>query len=294
MNLTHIRFEGSAAMPAPRNDARALVLAAGSRQRSEVVRPPEPIGGLAGWVLSRCGLNPDVYRIDPLRRRLAACLRGLKVESETSAIECLKARPELLRMTLNTLLIGVSEFFRDAQVFETLRTSVIPALRDRPGSLRVWSLGCSNGAELCSVAIELAEAGMLDRAWLLGTDCRADAIARAAMGVFAEGELAGMDARLRARYFERTQAGWRAAGALRRQMHWELADGTRACPAGPWDIVLCRNVVIYLESGVAERMIARVASQLAPRGYLVVGKAERPPVSLKLGLVGRCVYRHGA
>jgi chemotaxis protein methyltransferase CheR len=253
------------------------------------------VRGLPAFVLERAGLDPTLYRATPLGRRTSACLRAMRAESERIAEERLTTDPNLMNVALNALLIGVSQFFRDPLVFETLRTSVIPELAARPRPLRVASIGCASGAELYSVAMMLAEAGALDRSSLRGFDCRPSAINLARRGLFAGDALGDLDLGLRSRYFEPVGDGWRVVDAIRHRTNWRVLDATRDCPAGPWDIVLCRNLVIYLQTRAADLLFERLSEQLGPGGWLVVGHAERPPASLKLTQLARCVYRtHGA
>lgn len=293
MDLTHVQFTGT---PTSRRGTISRLVPDRMPASGEVAASPDwpPLraaGGLPAFVLARAGLSPGTYRQGPLDRRVPACLRALRVQSEPAAQARLSSQPELLDLALSTLLIGVSGLFRDAEVFETLRAAVVPALGARRGTLRVLSLGCSGGAELYSVAILLDEAGLLDRTDLAGCDCRSDAVARARAGVFADGELADLDAGIRSRYFERAPSGWRVIERVRRRTTWRTADATREVPAGPWDLVLCRNMTIYLLASVIQAMFCRIVHELAPEGFLVVGKAERPPASLKFATVGRCVYR---
>lgn len=289
-DLTHVQFRGVPAGRAP-----AAVRLAGQFPASEDAGPAVAVAGppvgFPARVLALAGLSPAAYRSAPLERRVSACLRALRVESEIAARRQLDARPELVPLALSTLLIGVSTFFRDAGVFDALRTVVVPALRATPGPLRVWSVGCSTGAELYSVAILLAEAGVLGRTELFGTDCRRDALDAARDGVFAAGALEGVGDDLRARYFERVPRGWRVAGALRARTSWWAGDATRDVADGPWHLVLCRNLAIYLQPAAAEPLFSALAARLAPGGFLVVGKAERPPASSRLATIDRCVYR---
>ena len=140
----------------------------------------------------------------------------------------------------------------------------------------------------------LAEAGLLPGARLLGIDCRADAVTAARIGWYDEPALTGVDGDARARYLTETAGGWQVAGQLRRRTRWVQADATRRVPAGPWDMILCRNLAIYLTPAASAALFTRLAAALVPGGHLVVGKAERPPAGLGLTLAGRCVYeRHG-
>jgi chemotaxis methyl-accepting protein methylase len=212
----------------------------------------------------------------------------LKVRSTGEARELLQKRPALLPAAVNALLIGVTGFFRDPPVFEEMRSVVLPRLALRGGPLRVWSAACSTGEELCSVAILLAEEGLLARSHLLGTDYRSEAIERARSGLYSE---APADPAIRRKYFEPVGKCWRVSGPLRWQMRWQVADLAETAANGPWDIILWRNLAIYLNPDPAERLWSRLAAALAPGGFLIVGKAERPPSGLDLEPVCRCIYR---
>lgn len=285
MDLSHVRFEGEPA-PASRGPRGSL---ADVRSGDRTSAPA--IGSLPAIVLGMRGLDPAAYRARPLERRIAACLRALRAGSEHAAASQLRQQPDLMDSALSTLLIGVTSFFRDRPVFAALRDLAIPTLAGR--SPRVLSLGCSNGAELYSVAILLAETGLLEGAELLGIDCRAEAIRQAAAGTFPLVALEGVDPGLLRRHFEPEGSGsLKARATLRRALSWRVEDGTCGVPAGPWDIVLCRNVLIYLQPPIAAAMVERIARELAPGGFLVVGKAERPAAALPLKAIARCLYRH--
>lgn len=273
--LSHVQFRGI------RRERTAATLARCASQ------PAPACGLLAPYVLAQAGLDPLHYRAVPLERRIAACLRALGADSEAEAVAKIDAHPELHRVALDTLLIGVSEFFRDPPVFETLQDMVVPGLF-RP---RVASIGCASGAELYSVAILLAEAALLDGAELLGTDCRASAIESARAGEFAPSELTHVGPARMARFFDKTPSGFRVARALRSRTTWNVGDVTQALAARPLDLVLCRNITIYLQHDAAERLVTTLVSALVPGGVLVVGKAERPPDALGLTPIARCVYR---
>ncbi len=288
MDLSHISFEGS--------DAKAGQLRSRQRDgRAPVVFSTESnepcVSGLPAYVLEHNGLDPSIYRRRPLERRIGACLRALREDSEIHARARL-TNPDARAVALNTLLIGVSGFFRDAAVFETIRTIVVPALRARQRPVRVLSVGCSSGAELYSVAILMSESGLLEDAELLGMDCRPDAVSLARRAVFDHDALAGVDRTIRDSCFERIAAGWRIRESSRTRARWQVADATTELPPGEWDLVLCRNVVIYLRPLAGEALFRRIAGALAPGGFLVVGKAERPPRLPELIPVGRCTYRN--
>jgi chemotaxis protein methyltransferase CheR len=264
-------------------------------RETRVPAEEESLDEFISWVLLRAGLDAAAYRARPLHRRLSACLRALKVDSTDDARELLERQPRLVSCAIGALLIGVTEFFRETDVFDCLRTRILPVLARRRARARIWSAACSTGAELYSMAILLAEAGLLERSFLLGTDCRADAIARAEAGAYDATAMKPVPPAMREKYFEGACGPpWRPVHALRRHTHWKVADLLAGVETGPWDIVLWRNVAMYLKPGAAGAIWCHLAAVLAPGGVLVAGKAERPPGDLGLSHLARCTYRRSA
>jgi chemotaxis methyl-accepting protein methylase len=246
---------------------------------------------LMAWLLDRAGLSATGYRPAAMKRRLTSCLRQLRVASARAAREELERRPELLAPVLNTVLIGVTDFFRDAAVFEYLAGRVLPELRRERGQLRICSVGVSGGQELYSVAMLLHEAGMLERSWLLGADCRADAVGRAEAGVFSEAEMAGVSPSRRAAFFRSGAAGWEAAPVLKERIQWRTADVMGLEIEARQALVLFRNVAIYFTEAQTAAAWARLCGRLVPGGFIVTGKAEKPPSGLPLKRVAPSIYR---
>ncbi len=291
--LRHVRFAGApvdAPVPPVRPDAIVDASTGVTPVRGRAVAPQ----GFAAWLLARAGLDPSDYRAEPLDRRVPACLRALSVGSEAAAQARIEADPTLLQTALDLLLIGVTDFFRDTEVFEALQQVVLPALGAEQRPLRVWSVGCSTGAELHSVAILLAEAGLLDRATLVGSDCRVSAIEAARLGRYPEASLACVPSDLRDRYFTRDGDERQLAEEIRGGIDWRLRDVLFATEPGPWDLVLCRNVTIYLAPNASRRVTDAAAAALARGGFIVVGRAERLPADGALAPIARCVYQRGA
>jgi chemotaxis protein methyltransferase CheR len=287
--LRHVRFAGQppdsiSSFPTRTKQKSPAAIDAQGRQSE---RP----GQFISWLFHRAGLTEACYRGAPLVRRIPACLRALHCETEVHARQILEQRPELLPAAIGALLIGVTEFFRDPPVFETMRTEVLPQLASPARPLRVWSAGCSDGAELYSLAILLAQVGLLQGSFLLGSDCRTDAIERARSGLYKSAALKRIEPTTRCTYFEEVGSFWRPIEQLRRQVSWKVADIAREIEEGPWDIILWRNMAIYFTAETNTPLWERLASALASGGVLIVGKAERPPSELPLTNVKRCIYR---
>ncbi len=296
----HIRFL-SEEDSVPRTTARPPALGpTRARRFTAAFRPPRPTTApgdpqaerFLAWILDRAGVNPTHYRTAPLARRLHACFRALRVRSVSEARQRLEREPERLAQAANALLIGVTDFFRDPDVFRYLEETILPQLAAQGRGLRVWSAACADGAELYSVAMLLADSGLLSSSTLLGTDCRADAIRQAQRGWFEVGRLEGLNADLRQRYFTAGGNGGRINAPLRHTVRWEQSDVLFACDTReqPWDLILCRNLAIYLERAACTALWARLAAALRSGGVLVVGKAERPEAPCGLVRQAPCVF----
>jgi chemotaxis methyl-accepting protein methylase len=244
------------------------------------------------WLFARAGLNACDYRAETLARRLPACVRALHVETPAGARDAVERSPAMLQAALDAMLIGVTGFFRDRPVFAELRDAVLPMLLGRRSTIRVWSAGCSDGAELYSIAILLAEMDALDRAQLLGSDCRQSAVRAAAGGWYAPQALHGVSRELLSRYFsfDASTGRWGIRPSLRLVPRWRAQDVLYGPDLGRFDLILCRNLAMYLRRESVARLWERLTRALSAGGVLVLGKAERP-TRTGLACVSPCIFR---
>jgi chemotaxis protein methyltransferase CheR len=243
------------------------------------------------FLFHRSGLDVDDYRFETIKRRIPACVRALRVESLSAARAMVQRSPEFLKTVLGSLVIGVTGFFRDPTVFEVLGERVIPQLLSHKNGPKVWSVGCSEGAELYSVAMLLAERGGLQRSTLLGTDCRSDALARAREGRYDYFSVKSVPPELMSRYLKAEGATWRVHPYLRAVTQWRAGNALTTPEPGLWDMILCRNMSIYMQPPAAARLWQALENCLRPGGYLVLGKAERPQGTGGLTAVSPCIFR---
>jgi len=289
VNLDCIYFEGLTrqrprALPRPR-------VAAPARSRPSEEEPEA--ARFLSFLFERLGVSLEAYRTKALHRRLPACLRFLRAKDCRSAEALLASRPDLVSAAGSVMLLGVTEFCRDRAVFDALQEIVLPALETTDRRSRVWSAACSEGRELYSIAALLEGVGLLERAELLGTDCRADAIARAARGEFSAESVAGLDPGWQ-RHFQREQNRVRVPASWRRAIRWKVGNLLTTTEPGPWDLLLWRNMAIYLTADAATRVWRNLIHELAPGGWLVCGKADHPPKHAGLARVAPCIYRKHA
>lgn len=251
---------------------------------------------LAAVVRQRLGLDLEMYRSAQLTRRLGYFRDRHHLGDDRQLAEALAGDQALCAEFADHLTINVTEFFRDAERFEALRRRVLPDLLARRPSLRVWSAGCSTGAEVYSVAMLLAEATGGQGHTLYATDIDQRMLERVRSGEYSAREVAGIPSGLRQRYLEPAGAAWRVRPGLRAQLrvqhHNLLAD-----PApGSFDLILCRNVVIYFTADAKAGLYRRLSEALAPDGYLFIGATEAlfGHREFNLDQVEPCFYRKAA
>jgi chemotaxis protein methyltransferase CheR len=257
-------------------------------------------GEFLQWLFRQRGLDVRHYRAETLSRRLPACLRKLRATNVGLAKAALQRSPRMIDDALSAMLIGVTSFFRDVQVFDELAEHVLPQWLGRKRSLRVWSAGCSDGPELYSVAMLLAELGRCGDVELLGTDCRVNATRAAAEGIYYLSDLRAVSPERLARHFDcitgpdkqsDDRQTWRVKQSLRAMTHWRTADVLTTIEPGPWDLILCRNAVMYLRCNEAAGLWEQLAKAMVPGGYLILGRAERPTGAPGLSCIGQYMYR---
>ena len=243
------------------------------------------------FLFKEAGLDLYKYRLNTLKRRIGACLRALHASTFADARRVVQQKPALLPGAISTMVIGVTSFFRDGSVWEMMCRDVIPALFKGRYGLAIWCVGCSDGLELYSLAMLLAEMKLLHRCHLLGTDCRVDAVKKARAGQFEAAAIKSVPADLLSRYFIQQEAYWRVIPAIRDAIHWRRADVLTLHEPGVWDLILCRNMTMYLSPEASAALFPRMEMSLRPGGVLVLGKAERPLAASHLANVGPCIYR---
>ena len=228
------------------------------------------------------GLSLEAYKDKCLRRRIAVRMRACGVQSYKEYQALLARTPSEYEHLKDAITINVTRFFRNAETWQRLAADHLPGLLDRvPGTIRVWSAGCSSGEEAYGVVLLVAETATaagdprgLERVFVEATDIDRRSLERATEAVYRADALAETPAAVRDRYFEREGEGWRLAGTVRRRVRVRRHDLGSEPPPGTFHLIVCRNVVIYFERPVQECLFQSFADALLPEGLLVLGKVE--------------------
>ena len=231
------------------------------------------------------GLDCEQYKENYLKRRIAVRLRAKNCRNYLEYLRVLRVDPEEYTQLLNQLTVNVTQFFRDKDVYYKIRDNVIPSMLESKRavgsrSLRVWCAGCASGEEPYSAAMLLDQViGRDIDNWnirILGSDIDERSLEVAREGAYPERDLLeGMDPE---KYFERleTKNGtvYKVSGHVRRRVKFEKLNLFEIEGRRHYDIVMCRNVLIYFSRDVQARIIEIIASSIMRDGYIVLGKSE--------------------
>ncbi len=241
-------------------------------------------GQLAERIAGRTGLDVNAYKERCLRRRIAVRMRACGARTYGDYVGVLDTRPDEFDALLDAITINVTRFFRNPETWAALAAGPLRALwTAREGRLRIWSAGCASGEEPYTIAMQVAELaartgqpGWLARLQVDATDLDRPSLERAAAAEYPDATFSEADPAVIARWTEPAPGNRRRViEPLRRLVQLHRLDLLREPPpARQYDVIFCRNVIIYFDRETQDRLMARFAGLLPPGGILVLGKVE--------------------
>ena len=225
------------------------------------------------------GFRGNLYRQKCLRRRVAVRMRARGVGTTGEYAELLDRDPDEYERLLHVLTINVSKFFRNPETWHVIESRVVPDLLGRGEPPMVWSAGSAAGEEAYSFAI-LAQQWLAarggtghDRVNIIGTDIDRTSLAAAHAAVYPETALTDTPPALRRRWFENGDL-WQLKASIRSLVSFQYLDILNEPPDFEAHLILCRNLLIYLDRPAQERVFNTFLRVLKPGGYLVLGRVE--------------------
>lgn len=236
------------------------------------------------------GFDGSHYKPSFLKRRLLARMRTQSVTSFGAYQALLDADPDEYPRLMSALTINLSYFYRDGEVFLSIRDDILaPLIQQRATAnhhhLSIWSAGCASGEEPYSIAILLWELlGSELEQWrlqILGTDVDVEALSKARGGIFNSHSFRGVNGAFLAPYFAREGKGYLVRSELRHMVAFRQHDLTSHTPpcVSSFDLILCRNVLIYFSRQQQAQVLSALHQALRSEGHLVLGKTEFPLVN---------------
>jgi chemotaxis protein methyltransferase CheR len=241
------------------------------------------------------GIDLSQYKRPQMERRLRTFYANKGIQTLTEPFERLRTDPDHLDELLDRITINVSQLWRNPEQWEVIHKSLLPELAES-GQIRAWSAGSSYGAEAYTLATLCHIVAPNKRVSIQGTDIDKRMVARARFGLFSNDDARTAPANLLKLGFDEIDGGWRAKLELRKMTRFDVGDLLQSQPRiGGYDLILCRNTVIYFSEPIRDELHARLASGLRPGGYLVIGSTERvsQPAALGLSMKHPFIYRKG-
>ncbi|MFD1913011.1 chemotaxis protein CheB [Halodurantibacterium flavum] len=252
----------------------------------------------------RTGHDFSGYKHATILRRVSLRMSVLGLDEPSDYLRELVQNKREAERLYRDLLINVTCFFRDPEVFETLRTRLIPEILAGKGmddELRVWVPGCATGQEAYSIAILIAEAmertDIRPRVAIFGTDIDDEALDIARRGSYPNSIITEVPHNLLERYFTPTRHGYDVAGPLRDMVRFSSQSLIKDPPFSKLDLLSCRNLMIYFSQNLQELATRIFHYALRPGGYLIMGPSETPRAeddSFREIAAGQRVYRRNS
>ena len=233
----------------------------------------DPFDALYNVVQKATGLDLSEYKQDQLRRRLTTWAEARGDHDLAALGRRLANDPKEMRELFDRISINVSELYRNPQRWDELAKKVLPGLAKKTPRLKCWSAGCSFGAEAHTLAAVLETEGY--RYSIVGTDIDEDALATARAGRFDAAAMRGVPLDVKRKHFSEVGGEWQAGDALRRNLRFKNGNLLADRFEDGFDLILCRNVVIYFNDTAKDKLYRRFFHALKPGGVLFVGGTER-------------------
>jgi len=232
----------------------------------------------------KSGIDLSLYKEQQMHRRLVGLVERANLKTFADYFLLIERDPAEWVAFLDRMTINVSELFRNPEKWDQLREKILPPLLKGGRRLRVWSAGCSFGAEPYTLAMLLDDLSPGKAHFLLATDIDRKILQRAQQGVFTESEIKSVPSTYRRKYLLPHGADFQITPALRQQVTFRAHNLLSDPFEKDLDLIVCRNVVIYFTNDARDRLFARFRAALRPGGTLFVGGTERIANYRELGL----------
>ena len=236
--------------------------------------------------LTNNNINYKAYKEKYFLRRLQS--RMIRVEAKTyrEYLEILESDPKEIDLLVDNLSINVTHFFRDKDLWTKLDQEILPIISaDRSKPIRMWSAGCAIGPEPYSIAIlmtDLIKNVNLKKLQIFATDLRKEFLKQAQSGVYSKDLLEEINPLKIQTYFKPiSQELFQISADIRKKVTFKIHDLRKRPPFHDLDLIMCRNVLIYFSRGQSETLFQRFHSALKPKGYLILGKCELVPITVR-------------
>ena len=237
---------------------------------------------LKARIVKETKLDCQYYRDSYIQRRVSSRMRHINVDNYAQYMDYMTNHPDESKKLLDALTINVTNFFRDPDVFTEIERKILPDILTRAQeenrAVRIWSAGCSRGAEPYTLAMIVCDAmqkrGHEQEVIIYASDIDDESLKTAMKGEYSTEMIQGVSSGRLKKYFDRIDDSYQAKDGIKRLIQFKKRDLIKGVGFNSLDLILCRNVVIYFSVELKERLYKQFYKNLSEGGYLVLGKSE--------------------
>ena len=226
------------------------------------------------WVLKEFGINLSAYKSNQLHRRILSLMSRVGVNTVDEYIALLKRDPNQRQKFLDFITINVTEFFRNPEIFDDLKGKLQSELLPYSKNLKIWSAACSIGAEPYSIAMILDSLSPMSRHTILATDIDSTILEKAKKGEYVYSEVKNVKKEYMDKYFKLIGDKYIIDSKIKNMVTFKKHDLILEKYENNFDLIVCRNVVIYFNQDVKNEIYKKFSSSLKKGGLLFVGATE--------------------
>ncbi|MGV2938441.1 protein-glutamate O-methyltransferase CheR [Mesobacillus sp. LC4] len=226
-------------------------------------------------IYQKTGINLALYKEAQMKRRLTSLYQKKGYSSFKEFFQALDKDKQLMNEFLDRMTINVSEFFRNAKRWEVLDQSIIPELLSKNTTLKTWSAACSTGEEPYTLSMVLSKHMPLSKIQILATDIDENVLAKAKRGVYSERSLNEAPQEMVKKFFQQDGSYYTVGDEIKKTVTFKKQNLLADHYGGPFDLIVCRNVLIYFTEEAKESIYQKFSAALRPGGFLFVGSTEQ-------------------
>lgn len=227
------------------------------------------------WVFKEIGINLSAYKPNQLHRRIESLMTRVGVSSLEEYTKLIKKDSAQRQRFLDFITINVTEFFRNPELFDELDKYIKSVYLPKNQSLKIWSAACSIGCEPYSLAMMLQNSSTAaSRHKILATDIDSTILVKAKEGEYTDNEMKNVKPEYLNKYFKLVNNKYKINESIKNMVTFKKHDLILDSYEGNFDIILCRNVVIYFNTDVKNEIYRKFSKSLKPGGLLFVGATE--------------------
>lgn len=223
----------------------------------------------------KTGIDLSSYKERQMKRRIESMIKRNGKKDFEEYYKLIDSDEVKFNEFINYLTINVSEFFRNPNQWENLKTSVIPDLMAVNSSLKVWSAACSTGEEPYTLVMVLSNFFPLNKIRIQAFDIDEEAISKAKMGVYSEKSIANVPEAFKKKFFSKIGQSYKIADEIKRCVEFRKFNLLKDRYPTNYDLIVCRNVMIYFTEEAKDEMYHNFNKALRPGGVLFVGSTEQ-------------------